>query len=98
VSDFIRILLAVTNATSPIKFLYIVLFLSSELPRERFFHRSRGMEQSENIHALYAFDFFRSGFFDGPASQRQHCNQARGFHRIRLSVSYLHHKSMTTSS
>jgi hypothetical protein len=24
------------------------------------------MEQSENIHALYAFDFFRSGFFDGP--------------------------------
>jgi hypothetical protein len=66
VSDFIRILLAVTNATSPIKFLYIVLFLSSELPRERFFHRSRGMEQSENIHALYAFDFFRSGFFDGP--------------------------------
>ena len=76
-----------TNATSPIKFLDIVLFLSSELPRERFFHRSRGMEQSENIRAIYAFDFFRSGFFDGPVSQSQHRNQARGFQRIRLLVS-----------
>jgi hypothetical protein len=55
------------------------------------------VEQSENIRAISAFEFFRSGFFD-PASQRQHCKQARGFHRIRLSVSYLHHKSMTTSS
>ena len=24
------------------------------------------MEQSENIRVIYAFDFFRSGFFDGP--------------------------------
>ena len=65
-SDFIRILLAVTNATSPIKFFVHCLVSSTELLREGFFHRSRGMEQSENIRAIYAFDFFRSGFFDGP--------------------------------
>ena len=86
-SDFIRILLAVTNATSPIKFFVHCLVSSTELLREGFFHRSRGMEQSENIRAIYAFDFFRSGFFDGPVSQSQHRNQARGFQRIRLLVS-----------
>jgi len=46
--------------------LYIVLFLSSELARERWKNRSRDMEQSENIRAIYAFDFFPRGFFDGP--------------------------------
>jgi hypothetical protein len=36
------------------------------------------MEQSENIRAIYAFDFFRSGFFDGPEQAKASIVTKRG--------------------